>query len=442
MAFPLEYRPVPGEFSDVAIPQRIFEQPTAPKGGSSERLSRAQANLIYRKAPVSRVSYELLGAVWRSAAFAGRRFMSNQLLRSVVLCICSLAAISTASAEIRIGIAGPQTGRNQFTGEQQLVGAQKAIDTLNASGGLLGQQVMAVTVDDACDAKQAEAAARQLIAERVVAVIGHICSAASIAAQRLYDDAGIVMITPGSTNPKVTDEGSPNTFRVIGRDDQQGMVAADYLADTFSKDRIAILNDGSVYGAGLASETRKHLNDRGIREVSFGSYSPGQSDYSTVVQQLRSMNVRVLFVGGYSSDIAIIARQAKQQIPDLQLVSGDTLATADFLLTAGASGEGAVFTFGPDIRRRPEAASVVANFTKDGYDPGGKTLYSFAAVQVWSEAVRRAGSTRMPDVVAALRTGTFETVLGRIGFDAKGDITGTTPFVLYRMGKDNFAPIE
>jgi branched-chain amino acid transport system substrate-binding protein len=250
------------------------------------------------------------------------------------------------------------------------------------------------------------------------------------------------MISPGSTNPKVTDQGSPNTFRVIGRDDQQGTVAADYLADNYSNDRIAIFNDGSVYGAGLAGETKKHFNERGLREVLFGSYSPGQSSYSTLVQQLRSEGVRVLFVGGYSSDIAIIARQAKKQIPNLQIVSGDTLATTDFLLTAGEAADGSVFTFGPDIRRRPEAASVVASFTKDGYDPGGKTLYSYAAVQVWSDAVQRAESTKMPDVIAALRGGTFETVLGRIGFDSKGDVTGIVPFVLYRMGKDNFAPIE
>ena len=368
--------------------------------------------------------------------------MSKQLLRSVLFWFFSLAAISPASAEIRIGIAGPETGRNQFTGEQQLIGAQKAIDALNAGGGLFGQQVVAVTVDDACDAKQAEAAARQLISERVVAVIGHICSAASIAAQRLYDESGIVMITPGSTNPRVTDQGSPNTFRVIGRDDQQGATAGDFLADAHAKDRIAILNDGSVYGAGLATETKKRLNARGVNEVLYGSYAPGQPDYSTVVQQLRSENVRVIFIGGYSSDIAIITRQAKKQIPNLQLVSGDTLATTDYLLTAGEAGEGVVFTFGPDIRRRPEAASVVASFMKDGYDPGGKTLYSYAAVQVWAEAVRRAGSFKKTEVIATLRNGTFETVLGRIGFDAKGDVTGTVPFILYRMGKDNFAPLE
>jgi branched-chain amino acid transport system substrate-binding protein len=132
--------------------------------------------------------------------------MAGPAIRAAVLCtMCMLGA--PARADSRIGIAGPETGRNQFTGEQQLIGAQKVVDILNATGGVRGEEIVSVPVDDACDARQAEAAARQLIAE-----------------------PGIVMITPGSTNPKVTDEGPPSTFRIIGRDDQQGAVIGTYLA--------------------------------------------------------------------------------------------------------------------------------------------------------------------------------------------------------------------
>lgn len=352
----------------------------------------------------------------------------------------TLLSIQSAWAEVKIGIAGPETGKNQFTGEQQLAGAQKAVDIINAAGGLLGQQIVAVSVDDACDPKQAEAAARQLVSEGVIVVIGHVCSGASIAAQKIYEPAGIIMISPASTNPRFTDEGGPHTFRVIGRDDLQGALAGNFLADTHTGSRIAFFHDGTLYGQGLAEETRKQLNKRGVTEIMFESYVPGQPDYAPLIEKLAAAKADVLYVGGYSSDIGIIIRQAKKQLPGLQLFSGDTLATVDFLITAGEAGEGTRFTFGPDIRLKPEASSVVAAFEQDGYDPGGKTLYSYAAVQAWAQAVQQTGSFDTPDVIATLHRGEFETVLGHIGFDEKGDVTGAVPFVWYVMGKDNFGP--
>jgi len=197
-----------------------------------------------------------------------------------------ILTISVAQAEIKIGVAGPETGKMQFSGEQQLAGAQKAVESINANGGLLGQQLSVVSVDDACDPKQAAAAARQLVSEGVVLVIGHACSGASIAAQKIYEAASIIMISPASTNPKFTDEGGPNTFRVIGRDDQQGAVAGNFLADHYAKSRIAFLNDGTIYGLGLAEETKKQLNKRGIADVMFENYVPGQPDYASVVEKL------------------------------------------------------------------------------------------------------------------------------------------------------------
>ena len=353
-----------------------------------------------------------------------------------------ILTISVAQAEIKIGVAGPETGKMQFSGEQQLAGAQKAVESINANGGLLGQQLSVVSVDDACDPKQAAAAARQLVSEGVVLVIGHACSGASIAAQKIYEAASIIMISPASTNPKFTDEGGPNTFRVIGRDDQQGAVAGNFLADHYAKSRFAFLNDGTIYGLGLAEETKKQLNKRGIADVMFENYVPGQPDYASVVEKLVFAKVDVLYIGGYASDIAIIIRQAKKALPNLELFSGDALAGIDFLITAGEAGVGTHFTFGPDIRLKPEAATVVAAFAEDGYDPAGYTLYSYGAVQAWAQAVQKAGDLRSTKISNTLHSGKFDTVLGRIGFDEKGDVTGVVPFIWYMMGKDNFAPVN
>jgi len=269
-----------------------------------------------------------------------------------------------------------------------------------------------------------------------------VCSGASIPASKIYQQAGIINISPAATNPKFTDEGGPGIFRVIGRDDQQGAIAGDYLADNYAKSRIAIANDGTVYGLGLAQETKKQLNKRGITEVMFESYAPSQPDYAPLVEKLVNAKIDVLYVGGYEADIGIIIRQAKQRLPDLQLIGGDSMATTDFLTVAGKAGEGAHFTFGPDIRLRPEAAAIVAAFTADDYDPGGYTLYAYAAVQAWAQAVKQAGSLRPADVISALHKGRFDTVLGSIGFDEKGDVTGTRTFIWYAMGKDNYAPVK
>lgn len=351
--------------------------------------------------------------------------------------------ITAAQAEIKIGVAGPLTGTAQGIGEQQQAGAQRAVADINANGGLLGQQLALISVDDGCEPKQAEAAARQLVSQGVVFVAGSMCSGASIAESPIYEAAGIVMISPGSTNPKVTEAGHKNVFRVAGRDDKQGIVAGDYLADNYAKSKLAIIHDGQAYGLGLAEETKKQLNKRGVTEVMFESYLPEQKDYLSLVEKLSATKIDVLYVGGYVSDIALIIRQAKKKLPTLKLVSGDTLASEDFLIIAGEAGEGAYFTFGPDIRLRPEAATIVAAFRdKDGYEPAGYTLYSYGAVQAWAQAVQQAGALESAGVINALHKGTFDTVLGKIGFDEKGDVTGMSAFVWYLTGKENYAPVE
>jgi branched-chain amino acid transport system substrate-binding protein len=151
----------------------------------------------------------------------------GSLIGAFILMICG---ISVAQTEIKVGIAGPLSGSALNTGEQQEVGAQKALEHLNDKDGLLGREIVVISVDDACEPRQAKAVARQLVRDGVVFVVGHMCSACSLAASKIYEKAGIIMISPASTSPKVTDEGGPNVFRLIGRDDQQGTIAGDYLA--------------------------------------------------------------------------------------------------------------------------------------------------------------------------------------------------------------------
>ena len=267
-----------------------------------------------------------------------------------------------------------------------------------------------------------------------------MCSAASVAASPIYESAGIMMISV-SSNPKFTEQGRSNVFRIGGRDDQQGVVAGDYLADHYANKKIAIVNDGSIYAVGLVEQTKKQLNQRGVTEALFESYAPDQTDYPALIEKLVNAKVDVLYAGGYASDIALIARLIKKKLPDLKLVSGDTLATDDFLLIAGEAGEGAHFTFGPDFRLRPEAATVVAAFRDtDSFEPAGYTLQSYAAIQAWAEAVQQAGSLESAGVIRALHSGAFDTVIGKIGFDKKGDVTGISPFIWYAAERRRSPP--
>ncbi|HEX3210233.1 MAG TPA: branched-chain amino acid ABC transporter substrate-binding protein [Geminicoccaceae bacterium] len=336
-----------------------------------------------------------------------------------------------SGAEIRIGVAGPMTGAYAWFGEQYQRGAGLAVADLNAKGGVLGQSVELIVGDDFCDPDQAVTLARKLVSDGVAFVAGHWCSHASIPAAKIYEAAEILMIAPGAINSKLTDEGGPNVFRVCGRDDRQGTKAADYLGDRWAGKKIAILNDGTVFGAGLADAVRRRLHERGVAVAMDETYTPGQAEYSALVSKMQAAGIDVFFVGGYHRETGLIVRQAHDRGYDLQLIANSAMATADFPMIAGPGLEGTRMLAAADTRRNPEAADVVARFHAQGYEPPGFTLYAYAAVQVWAQAVTTAGSLDLDAVIRVLHSRQFDTVLGKIGFDRKGDVTGFEPWDWY-----------
>lgn len=343
--------------------------------------------------------------------------------RKLIL-LLSVLTVSGAQAEILLGLGAPLSGQHAWPGEQVRIGAEVALQKINDEGGVLGQQVRLIPGDDAANAEQAVAVARKFVSDGVTAVIGHWASGTTIAASAVYEQAGVLMISPASTNPKVTDSGRRNVFRVCGRDDRQGVLAGDYLADAFGDGKIAIIHDGTAYGEGLAAVTRKRLVTRGIKESFTDEYKPGEVDYSPLISTMKSENVDVVFVGGYAAEISLMIREARDQQLASQFVSGDGLSTSDFWLAAGAAGEGTLFTFFKDPRRDPRNKDLVESFREQGVEPDGYTLYSYAAVQVWAQAASRAGSFELSNVVEAMHSSEFDTVLGKIAFDEKGDIKG------------------
>ena len=230
-------------------------------------------------------------------------------------------------------------------------------------------------------------------------------------------------MSPASTNPKLTEQGFDNVFRTCGRDDQQGIVAGNLLADEFGKKKIAILQDKTAYGKGLADETRAQLHKRGVKEVMYEAYTAGEKDYTALISKMKAAGVDVMYVGGYHTEAGLMVRQAREQGYNIQLVSGDALVTDEFWKITGKAGEGTLMTFSPDPRKNPVAAPVVAKFRAQNYEPEGYTLYTYGAIQAWAEAAAKAKSTDMMKVATELKKDKFSTVLGDIGFDSKGDVT-------------------
>lgn len=357
----------------------------------------------------------------------------------------ALAAVSAAAAEpIKIGCSMALTGGVAVNGKQVMMGFEIWRDDINAKGGLLGQKLSLDVGDDACDPKQAVAVANKFAVSGVVFVAGHYCSSTSIPASAVYADAGILEISPASTNPAYTDDpfkkGWNNVFRVCGRDDVQGKVAGDYIADKFKGKPVAIIDDKTTYGKGLADETRKALNAHGVKEAIDDEINQGDKDFSALVSKMKQANIGVIYFGGYYTEAGLIVRQSSEQGLKAPLIGGDALVTTEFWTITGDAGAGTLMTFSPDPRKIPAAAPVVAEFQKQGYDPEGYTLYTYAAVQIFAQAAMMAKSTDIDKVSKVMHSAQFDTVLGKVGFDEKGDIKGPG-YVMFAWQNGKYAQI-
>jgi len=316
-------------------------------------------------------------------------------------------------------------------------GAKMAVADLNAAGGVLGEPLKLEIADDACDPKQAVAVANQMVNKGVVLVAGHFCSGSSIPASKVYAEEGVVQISPGSTNPRLTDEGADSVFRVCGRDDQQGDVAGELIARQFKKAKVALVHDKTAYGKGLVDETQKAMEKRGKQADLYEAISAGEKDYTSLVSKLKQQQIDIVYLGGYHTEAGLIVRQMRAQNMNARLISGDALVTNEFWGITGDAGEGTLMSFSPDPRKNPEAAPVVEKFRAEKIEPEGYVLYAYGALQAWAQAVVQAKSTDVDKVAHALHQGTFNTVLGAIQFNAKGDVSAPG-YVFYQWSKGQY----
>ena len=348
----------------------------------------------------------------------------------------AIALAGTASAQVKFGMAGPITGPSAATGAQMKNGVDQAAEDLNKTGGILGQKITVEYGDDVSDPKQGVSVANKFAGDGVKFVIGNYNSGVTIPSSNVYQENGILEITPASTNPTVTERNMWNIFRVCGRDDQQGKVAGAYILKHFKGKKIAVVHDKTTYGKGLADETKKAINKGGMKEVLYEGINTGEKDYSALVSKIKQSGADLVYFGGLYTEGGLIVRQMRDQGVKAPLMGGDGITSDEFASLGGPGVEGTLMTYGPDPRNKPEAKKVVEEFRAKKFEPESYTLYSYAGVQVIKQAAEAAKSLDPKKVAEKMHSGMkFKTVLGDLSFDKKGDIT-KLDYVMYLWKKD------
>jgi branched-chain amino acid transport system substrate-binding protein len=360
--------------------------------------------------------------------------MTKHWLSGVAL-LAALAFSGAASAQIKMGVAGPITGPNAAFGAQLVNGTQQAVDDINKAGGILGQQITLEQGDDVSDPKQGVSVANKFVGDGVKFVVGHFNSGVTIPASDVYSENGILFITPSATNPKVTDRMLWDAFRTCGRDDQQGMLWAELARDKLKGKKIAVVHDKTTYGKGLADAALDNMHKFGIKEVLYEGVNTGEKDYSAIVSKIKESGADYLMWGGLHTEGGLIIRQMRDQGMKTVMVSGDGITDNEFSQIGGPGVEGTLMSFGPDPRNNPAAKDVVAEFKAKNFDPEAYTLYSYAAVQIMKQAAEATKSLDPKKIAEYMHSGkTFHTVIGDIAYDKKGDRT-SVDYVWYTWEK-------
>lgn len=359
-------------------------------------------------------------------------------LVAMLLVAVSLLMLSTSAAlaaqPIRIGIQGPMSGQWAYEGDGFVKGITLLADQINASGGLLGgSRIEIVTADDQSDPVQAAVAAQRLVSQGVVAVIGSYASSLTEPASTIYDEAGIVHVTPSSTATRLSQKGYQRFFRTCFLDDRQGLFAAEFITKTLRQGRVAIIHDNTTYASGLADWTRRYLAERGATIVFYDAITPGERDFTATLTRVKSANPEVIWFTGYFPEGGLLVKQAKSLGITAQFMAGNATNNPEFVRIAGvdaARGSIIVTEPIPSDLPYPQARQFIADFrAKYGEEPASIwTLMAADAFRVIVEAIQETNSTD-PGRIAAYMHDSLKDVPGItgpiLGFDENGDRLGT-----------------
>jgi len=357
-----------------------------------------------------------------------------------------LAAQAARADDITFAVVGPMTGQLANIGDQFKQGAEAAAKAINEKGGVMGRQVKIAIEDDVCDPKQAVSVANRIVANGIKFIDGHACSGSSIPASAVYAESGVLMMSPASSNPIMTDDaaakGWSTIMRLYTRDDAQGAFIGPWIAKKYAGKNVVILHDKSAYGQGVADAVRKTMNEGGLTEILYEGLNAGEKDYSALVTKLKGMKADVVYYGGYHPEAGLILRQSSEQDFKFQLIMPDSIASPEFWQIAGPAGEGTMFVFPSDPQAKPEAKEAIEKIKAGGFVPEGFTLFSYAVIQAFAQGIERAGTDDPMKVAEALKNGeAIDTVVGQVVFDEKGDLKNAA-YDINQWHDGKYAPIE
>ena len=354
-----------------------------------------------------------------------------------------LAFAAGAQAQtIKIGVVGPTTGAVTQYGDMVREGVDTAIERINAAGGVNGKKLETVVIDDGCEPKQGPVAANRVVNSKIGFVVGHVCSGATIAAADVYNNEGVVMVTPSATSPALTDgKNYEFIFRTIGRDDQQGPAAAKFILDKIKPKKAAVLHDKQSYGQGIATAVKNDLEKGGVPVAIFEGINAGDSDYSAVITKLKSQGVDFVYYGGYHPEMGLLLRQAAEQGVKAKWMGPEGTGNPDINAIAGDAVEGMLLTLPADFTQNAANADIVKAFeAKKRNASGAFQTTAYTATQVIADGIKGAGTDDPTKVAKYLHANSFDTPIGKVSWNKQGDLTNFQ-FDVFVWHKDGFKSV-
>jgi branched-chain amino acid transport system substrate-binding protein len=348
---------------------------------------------------------------------------------SVVLVAMSPIAQAEDARPVVIGIAGPLSGGSANLGKDSEEGAQLAVEEINKTGLLIdGKKVTLklLSEDDAGDPRTATQVAQKLVDGHVAAIVGHINSGCSIPASKIYNDAGIPEVSPASSNPTYTAQGFKTAYRLIASDAQQAPAIADFAQKTLKIRTVAIVDDATAYGQGVATEFEKRA--KALDVLSHDETNDKAVDFRAILTKIKAEKPDAIMYGGVDATGGPLARQALQLGIPARIVGGDGLCSTRMGQLAGDAASNVYCTEGGKaIEKMNGGAKFNATFQQQFGDvPQVFAPFSYEAVYVLADAMKRANSTQPDKILAALPTTEYSGLLGVIAFDAQGNVRGGT----------------
>jgi len=366
------------------------------------------------------------------------------IIVSVGLLLALAGCGGTGEQVVKVALVCPLTGDIAAHGQGMKRGFEMAIEDANAAHKLGAAKIEAAIFDDRGDPKEAVTIANQIISDRaIIGVIGHLNSGCSIPASRIYEKRNVPMITPASTNPKLTMQGYKNVFRVCGTDDVQGSWAGNYVLDTLKYNQVVVVHDKTPYGQGLAEEFQKQIVARGGIVTSFNGIDQGEKDFKALLTRIKTENPQVLFFGGLYAEAGLITKQMKELGLAVPLMGGDGMFSNEFARIAGPASEGDFATMvGLPPSKLPQAADFLARYAAKypGQDMQPYDPYTYDAATLLLDAYAKVNQNR-DSLIAAIAGTTYDGILGRTTFDERGD-TRNKQISIYHIKDGRFAYYE